>query len=233
MSQTAGSPTAVALPDLFADLFSYLMVLQRADEPDSAKALRQRIQDLVREADSKARRAGIPQDLVTHAKFAVVALCDEIVMNSRWELRNEWASQPMALQLFDDLNAGENFFRRLEELRRGRPAEHELGALEVFATCISLGFRGEHIDPAGDARLEDTLGGVARQVLDARDGHGGGLSPQWHSPEAMPDRVKKLPTWVFVAAMAVLVLALHLILDRLLAWDTAGLVTTLDKALEN
>jgi type IV/VI secretion system ImpK/VasF family protein len=112
-------------------------------------------------------------------------------------MREEWARQPLALELFKEANAGEEFFRRMEVLRRdSRPDPDTLGALEVYVVCVSMGFRGRCADAASQEELRETLHLGSRAVTEGRDGNR--LSPAWQVDESVAQRVGRLSPWRFV-----------------------------------
>lgn len=107
------------------------------------------IEDLIAGADAQARAAGIDPTLYQQAKYAAVALCDDLALHGDWDHAEQWNSHLLELRHFNTSFAGQEFFDRLARLRQQLggvqdPAlrEQVLGALEVYATCLRLGFRG-------------------------------------------------------------------------------------------
>ena len=89
------------------------------------------------------------------AQYVMVALADEIFLNTEWEGRRQWVSNLLETKLFQSHAAGELFFQKLERLLQDRdPVYRDLGA--VYLMALSLGFRGKYRGGREDAaRLLD------------------------------------------------------------------------------
>ena len=89
------------------------------------------------------------------AQYVMVALADEIFLNTEWEGRSYWVSNLLETKIFQTHAAGELFFQKLERLLLDRdPVYRDLGA--VYLMALSLGFRGKYRGGPDDAaRLLD------------------------------------------------------------------------------
>ena len=106
-----------------------------------------RCEDCCRELDQRGRAAGYATADVRLAIFALVVMVDERLLGSAWPGRTAWLERPLQLVLFDINAGGEEFFLRLEHLRRvggAGTAEQTADLLEIFLLCLRLGFRGRH-----------------------------------------------------------------------------------------
>ena len=126
------------LAEIYGDLLVLGAYVRDAKELGAIEQLRARLHHLFQAAEEQGRSAGIPQDTLTHAKYAVAAYMDEMVINSRWSLREHWASKPLQYDFFGEFVAGEGFYKRLDIVRNTLPVNLEL--LEVFALCLIFGF---------------------------------------------------------------------------------------------
>src|SRR5678815_5723831 len=104
------------------------------------------LEELLVGADTSARAAGLDWNLYTQAKYAVVALADDLGLHSDWDHAQQWSRFLLELRQFNTSFAGQEFFERLNRLRQQLagvqdPAlrEQVLGALEVYCTCLRLG----------------------------------------------------------------------------------------------
>lgn len=155
---------AKALPDLCADLFAYVIWLTRSEAAAKldAKAVYQRFDELLREFDAEGRRAGSTPENVRLVLFALVAFADEAVLTSQHPARAAWAEQPLQLAYFNENSAGEEFYNRLDGVRKaGGPQAADV--LESFYLCLSLGFRGRYV---GSPRLEKLRKSVMEQLAE-------------------------------------------------------------------
>ncbi|MBS0358663.1 MAG: type IVB secretion system protein IcmH/DotU [Proteobacteria bacterium] len=82
----------------------------------------------------------IPETKIQSAKYALVALWDELIMRSSWEYRYQWQAKPLQQEYFSEHLAGEGFFKRLSELRQSSYKNQDL--IELYYICLCLGFEG-------------------------------------------------------------------------------------------
>lgn len=173
--------------------------------------LRQRCEAALGDFAANATRAGHAADGIEAARFALVALIDERAMAPGSPVRQAWLDQPLQLLLFECASAGEEFYQRLERWRRPR-AEPEADVLEVFQTCLALGFRGMMAGDAAEPGRRQLAEQTATEVLAMRQLPEQGLSPHWLPSAAAPQTAVEAegPTrlWLvpLLAGAAVLVL---------------------------
>ncbi|MBM4059685.1 MAG: DotU family type IV/VI secretion system protein [Planctomycetes bacterium] len=233
MTRTADRITTLC--DLCAGLFAFVVELQagpvesKAAEPPRYDATTARARELLAQLDAAGREHGFAKETVDQAKYAIVALLDEVVLASRWAMREEWLRRPLAAELFAEFNAGEEFFKRLENLGRGgRLGADTVAVLEVHATCLSLGFKGMHIDASGAERLREILWSVSRRINEGRETTP--LAPHWEQKESVARSVGRLPTWLIVAAGLAVIGLLHGISELLTWWNALDVGQTLRDA---
>ena len=147
--------------------------------------LRTRCETALADFAAGAARTGHEGEGIEAARFALVALIDERAMAQGCPVRQAWLDLPLQLSLFSCASAGEEFYLRLERWRRPRrPADADV--LEVFQTCLALGFRGMMVGEAAEAGRRQLAEQTAAEVLSARQLPEHGLSPRW-LPQAVSD----------------------------------------------
>jgi type VI secretion system protein ImpK len=120
------------------------------------------------------------------AAWAVAALLDDLALNTPWGgASSAWPRQPLVVAVAGDVDAGAQFFDRLEKLRRRHPGR-DRDLLELHYLCLALGFRGKYRVPG---RAGDRL---ARR----RQGRRGTLRARWRGAECAP----LSPKWQGVVA---------------------------------
>jgi len=77
-----------------------------------------------------------------HALYALASLVDECVMYSSWDGRHGWVSQSLQLMHFQDNQAGEHFFEKLQQFCHNPLRYREL--IEFYYVCLKLGFAGQY-----------------------------------------------------------------------------------------
>jgi type VI secretion system protein ImpK len=132
-------PAVNPLREIFADLISYVLLFQTvcAERPPEPGPVRERVEALLAEQDRRVRATGISWDAYRQALFAVLSWVDEIIQTSAWPYRNEW--RHLMLSSFQTLNAGKEFFARLEQI-----APDARDVKEIYFLCLSLGFEGQY-----------------------------------------------------------------------------------------
>ncbi len=142
------------------------------------QVLRTRCETALADFAAAAAGAGHEAEGIEAARFALVALIDERAMAPGSPVRQVWLDQPLQLTMFACASAGEEFYRRLERWRRPRRTA-DADALEVFQTCLALGYRGMMTGEAAEAGRRQLAEQTAAEVLSARQLPEHGLSPRW------------------------------------------------------
>ncbi len=101
-----------------------------------------------------------PQD-VQDIAFALVALVDEVAVSESGPLRDFWLPRTLQLSMFNDNNAGENFFQRLAVVMSD-PSRAEV--LRVYYLCLLLGFQGKYRMRGGEIELATVTDSVAQTL---------------------------------------------------------------------
>ena len=148
---------APALKDLMEDGVYVLFLLRSGTTPHSALEFNRRVDAFLDQFERHATNFGKPMSAIRDCKYAFCALLDEIILNSEFGIREEWERNPLQLRLFGEHLAGEGFFDRLENLRL-EPQKH-IETLEVFYTCLILGFQGKYL-----LESEDKLGYLTARI---------------------------------------------------------------------
>jgi type VI secretion system protein ImpK len=132
---------AVALQEVFTGVVR--VQTNRQTATDSA-VFRDSIKQLLRTAHANAASAGMPNEDIKLAIFAVVVLLDEAVLNSTDPVLAGWSRQPLQEELFGGHTGGTVFFENLHALLARQESEYVADVLEVYGTCLQLGFRGQY-----------------------------------------------------------------------------------------
>jgi type VI secretion system protein ImpK len=206
----AGTPSKRlrASPNLFINAFASLLEfapeMESATAPDNPEALRTRLLDELVRGRDKAVAAGSSLERADQAAWLVAALLDDLALNTPWGGASAWPRQPLVVMLRGDVDAGTQFFSRLEELERHPNRDRDM--LELQYLCMAMGFRGKYRVPgrAGDRSLNAVRVAAARFLRDA-DAEDAPLSPNWRGVVASDEPARFIvPIWVMAVAAAVL-----------------------------
>jgi type VI secretion system protein ImpK len=107
--------------------------------PDPA-GLRARLREQIDGFERSARAAGVPEDRVLTARYAMCALLDDSAASTPWG--RDWATYGLLADLHGETGGAEGFFALLEQVA-GQPAKHR-DLLEFFYVCLALGFEGKY-----------------------------------------------------------------------------------------
>lgn len=171
-----------------------------------ADVLREQMVGLLRDFVARGRAAGIPDQEVAEARYALVAFIDDRVLKSTWPGRAEWQSNPLQLQYYREFTAGENFFARMRALiQRGGPVL----PLEVYYLCLALGFAGALPGASGPQAARPFLDSARGPLLQ-------GCTPDRIAPNAIPSerhpaRPRPFPVGVATAVACAIVGLLALV----------------------
>ena len=167
--------------------------------------------------DCDIRSAGIPPEQANVAKYAICAMADDIVQNIPTEDRHVWTQYSMLSRFFGERIGGVRFFQELDRLKREPAVNYNV--LELFHSCLALGFQGVHRTSVGGAGqlqaiqrdLYETLRRVRRRTTLP-------LAPRWRGQE-MPLKHSKLrvPLWAVAGILAFALLDLFLFLRTTLS----------------
>jgi len=198
------------LVNAFSALLEFAPELENALPPENPEHLRTRLQEeLVRGRDA-AVAAGSSVERADQAAWAVAALLDDLALNTPWGGSSAWPRQPLVVMLRGDVDAGAQFFSRLEELERHPNRDREM--LELQYHCMALGFRGKYRVPgrSGDRSLNAVRVAAARFLRDA-DAEDAPLSPNWRGVVAADEAPRfTVPIWVMGVIAAVLATAIYI-----------------------
>jgi type VI secretion system protein ImpK len=172
------SPHAGMAPMYWAcvDLLTLAGQLAQGAVPSTAAQLRNTVHELFRSMAQKGADAGlVPEDL-TDARYALVALFDEILVRTNWPGRSEWQASPLQFEQFHENTAGENFFNRADMLCN---QPHRAHVLQIYFLCLSLGFQGRYtMAPPGE--LESAQRQIAAVI------QGSSIPAEMLSPHGIP-----------------------------------------------
>ena len=174
--------------------------------PMDVGGLRRHVLEEIRRFEDQARAAGVRNEIVLAARYALCAALDEAVLSTPWGAQSEWAQHPVLVALHREAWGGEKFFEMLNRISAD-PARH-LDLLELQHLILSLGFTGKYqMLERGHEQLADLQRDVSRTIHKFRGAAPAELSLKWRGLEDQRSRLIRYVPWWVVAAAAVAVLA--------------------------
>src|SRR5687768_3336548 len=162
--------------------------------------LRRHALEEIRRFEERGRSAGIANEVVLAARYALCAGLDEAVLSTPWGAQSEWAQQTLLVALHREAWGGEKFFEMLDRISQD-PARH-IDLMELQYLCLSLGFAGKYqVVDQGQARLADVQHALYRTIRTHRGMPQNELSLRWRGLEDRRNPlIRYVPWWVVGAA---------------------------------
>jgi type VI secretion system protein ImpK len=193
------------LTDLCSDAFFLIFHIHSGQDPGRQENLRKEIGLMVEEIDRQGNRCGYAEEDLKAAKYALLALIDETILNSPLPFKDQWAERPLQLEYFGEHMAGERFFDLLERVRQKGARKTDL--LETFCIILLLGFQGKY-KLRGREELDRLIQDVVAEVTKYRGGVAP-LSPHGRIPDEPVERQSNaFPRWVWLTGAGAVALVL-------------------------
>jgi type VI secretion system protein ImpK len=173
--------------------------------PMDVAGLRRYTVDEMRLFEERARAAGVKNEIVLAARYALCASLDEAVLSTPWGAQSEWAQHPMLVAFHREAWGGEKFFEMLDRISSD-PASY-IDLMELQYLNLALGFAGKYqMMDRGHEPLADVRQDLYRKIRAYRGQEDPALSIQWQGLEDRRNRlIRYVPWWVIgAAALAVL-----------------------------
>jgi type VI secretion system protein ImpK len=164
--------------------------------------LRRQALEEVRRFEDQARAAGVRNEIVLAARYALCAGMDEAVLSTPWGAQSEWAQHPLLVALHREAWGGEKFFEMLDRI--SADPERHIDLMELQYLVLALGFTGKYqMIARGHEQLADLQQSVYRKIRSVRGIPASELSLQWRGLEDRRNRLIRYVPWWVVAAAAV------------------------------
>jgi type VI secretion system protein ImpK len=141
----------VRIVDCFMELLAYVAYFLKTVKirQPALDQVRVDIDRLVSQANACLENRGVSKEDCDHARFAIFAWIDEVILNSPWSEKDQWQRQQLQRLHFQTADAGELFFDRLNTL-----GPHQNDVREVYYLCLAMGFTGRYVHEGDDFLLE-------------------------------------------------------------------------------
>ena len=184
------------LSGLCTDLFLIIIRMREAEDLGDPAALRKLINYYLDLFQKNCATLKLPPQSIDDAKYALIALMDETVLSVPGACRDYWLSRPMQLDYFGDNLAGQEFYKKLQNLLLQPESKKDI--LEVYYLCLALGFEGKYKISNPEERLA-ILDDLGRKLRRTRIRVSSDLSP--HGKRSDSANLRKggaflLPFWV-------------------------------------
>jgi type VI secretion system protein ImpK len=205
------------IDEITRDCFNAIIQLRRIDPGSSPdpNLLHRRLCNFIDGMINKARQMRIAEADMADAAYAVVALADEVALAMPGAVASFWMYNLLQLRYFNENLAGENFFRRAEQLRAD---PRRYAVLRVYYLCLLFGFQGRYRISGGENERMAFVESLQQDLVRTKMMQDEILAPRGNRPAMASSRVRRnLPIlWLSGAAIgcALLInLVLHISLS--------------------
>lgn len=201
------------LSTLCTDLFQIIINMRDTQDLGETAALRKLVIYYIAQFEKNCIIAGFTPDIISYAKYALVAILDETVLSIPGEARDFWITNPLQLEIFGESIAGVEFYNKLDNLLVN--PEKFKDVLEIYFICLCLGFKGKYF-LENQQKRESVISKLANTIV--KNGETPDiLSPDGNSytPGKRILNIKKpvvIPLWVTFGILASIAFALWAIL---------------------
>jgi type VI secretion system protein ImpK len=155
---------ALAFQDVVTATLRVRYLTQRVAD---AAAFRESIGKMIAAGVQDSRSIGYSPQTLNMARFAVVAFLDESVLNLQDPTFSDWAAHPLQEEMFRGQPAAETFFRHITDLLNQPESVETSDVLELHATCLLLGYRGNY-PPGDDGDIEEIVRRIRERMARSR-----------------------------------------------------------------
>jgi type VI secretion system protein ImpK len=192
-----------------------------AISPINIAGLRSYALEEVRQFEENARAAGVQNDIVIPARYALCAGLDEAVLSTPWGAESEWAQHPLLVTLHREAWGGEKFFEMLDRISAD-PARY-LDLMELQYLVLAFGFAGKYeVQERGHERLAVVQRELYRKIRSLRGPSEPELSLRWRGLEDRRNPLIRYVPWWVVGAAALAILAAAFAMYRASLRDVAA-----------
>jgi type VI secretion system protein ImpK len=214
----AAPPGHASLAELMHEGVYLIFLLRNGCEPIEFVSFSDRIDEFLKRFERDARKINASAEDIYLAKYVFCAFVDETILKSNFPIRDAWALSPLQLRYFGEHLAGENVFKKLEELRN--QGSSRLQVLEVFHRCLLLGYEGKYV-LEGREKLNFLVSRLGEEIAHHR-GKRAAFAPHWKVPDQIKNIVKnEIPLWVWFVALLALAALFYFLFDWLLGKQAA------------
>src|SRR3989441_2174341 len=190
-------------------LLNVLPQLRSSVQHPNPTALRDSLAQGVRQCEAQARTAGVPNEKVVAARYALCTLIDEPATSTPLGASGAWAHQGLLALFHGETGGGEKFFQLLARLAENPQANVDL--LELLYVCLEFGFEGRYrVTEGGQRQLEAIRQRLLMIIRKQRGEYERDLSPNWRGVSAANQRrLGWMPLWAVGAVSALLLVVIY------------------------
>lgn len=195
---------------LISPLLTLASKVRKADQHPDLDEFHRYAVDQIRYYQSIGWGCEANQETAAYISYALCALIDETVQNTPWGLNSDWGSKSLLITFHQEAWGGKKFFQYLNEFIQ-RPAA-SLMLLEMYYSCLAMGFEGEYRTQNNGRRNLDVLRDeVFIAISRQRSNDDARLSLAWQGVSEKAQGINRyLPLWIIATVTAAIVLSIYI-----------------------
>lgn len=187
-------------------LLNLIPQLRNTAQHSDPAGLRDQIVQLIKAFETRARAAGVTDQNIVAARYALCTALDETAASTPWGGSGIWARNSLLVLFHNEVFGGEKFFQLLSKLAENPQANRDL--LELMYICLAFGFEGRYrVLDNGRSQLEALRERLAQILRKTAGEYERDLSPRWQGVmTSRPKILDVLPFWIAAALALALLL---------------------------
>lgn len=193
-------PNQASIVSTASTIFALVTQIKQMPRMPQIVPLKNQLLKALEEYAQRMEALAISKETTGMGKYALCALIDESILSSPWGQQSGWANQGFVLQYYQDTKAGERFFLGLNKLLES--PEKNIDVLELFYTCLHLGFRGRYaLVQQGEYELDKLKKKLYATIRQFKEKPSPNISTHWQGMTISLEKpIYWLPLWIMLVA---------------------------------
>jgi len=193
-------------------LLMLMVRVRTASQVAAPAALKESMEQGLRDFEVKARAQGIASERVLAARYILCTALDEAAAGTPWGGGGQWAQHNLLVTFHNETYGGEKVFQLMVKLAED-PATHR-DLLELIYAVLTLGFEGRYgVVDGGRAKMEAVREQLAQILRKARGDYATPLAQHWQGQTQRKRQVLTwLPLWISATVAALLLVGVYMLL---------------------
>lgn len=158
--------------------------------------LREELIESIKAFERIAAASGVAKENIIATRYILCTFLDESAANTPWGGSGVWAKFSLLVLFHKDTWGGEKVFLLLSKLVQA--PKDNLDLLNVFYTCLGLGFEGKYkIEDSGPAKLREVRSRLFNLIRSQSEPTEQNLADNWRSKLEIADPTqRRIPLWL-------------------------------------
>lgn len=189
---------------LCAELFLLAIKLKNSETNCDPQDLRKMILFLTDIVIKRCKECEFNEKTINQIVYPLICFIDETVLSNPGKCRESWLNNPLQLHLYGELNAGEKFYKMIDEIMNSEFVNSEI--LEIYYICLSLGFEGKY---KLHNRVEREI--ITDKIYNIIKKYNNDDYNNEITRNKIENKVKKISPWLYISIMTLITASIYCI----------------------